>query len=58
MATAQHLAGRRRYFFVGAFVLAAITAPPEVLPQLAVALPLLALYEAAIALFRWLEGRE
>ncbi len=58
MGRAEELVGKRRYFIVGAFVIAAILTPPDVLSQLAVALPLLALYEAAIALFRWLEGRE
>jgi sec-independent protein translocase protein TatC len=58
MVSAQQLVDKRRYFIVGAFVLAAIMASPEVLSQLTVALPLLALYEAAIALFRWLESRE
>ena len=38
---------KRRYVIVGAFVIAAILTPPDVLSQLALALPLLALYEAA-----------
>ena len=55
MVTAQQLADKRRYVIVAAFVASAILAPPQVLPQLALAIPLLALYEAAIAFCRWIE---
>jgi sec-independent protein translocase protein TatC len=56
MVTSRELADKRRYFIVAAFILAALLAPPEVVPQLAVAVPPLAPYEAAIALFRWIES--
>ena len=56
MVTSRELADKRRYFIIAAFVLAALLAPPKLVPQLAVAVPLLALYEAAIALFRWIES--
>ena len=45
----------RRHVIVAAFVLSAVRAPPEVSSQLALAIPLLALYEAAIAFFRRIE---
>lgn len=38
----------RRYAIVGAFVVAAILAPPDVLSQALLAIPLIALYEASI----------
>jgi sec-independent protein translocase protein TatC len=57
MVSAQELAHKRRYAIIGAFVLAAIVMPPEVLPQLSLALPLLAFYEAVIAVVRWSESR-
>jgi sec-independent protein translocase protein TatC len=56
MVSAQELADQRRYAIVGAFVLAAITMPPEVLSQLSLAIPLLLLYEAVIAVVRWIEN--
>jgi sec-independent protein translocase protein TatC len=39
---------KRRYFIVGAFVIAAILTPPDVISQLSLALPLMLLYEGAI----------
>ena len=46
--TSQTLKEKRRYFIVGAFVLAAVLTPPDVLSQLSLALPLLLLYEGSI----------
>ena len=40
--TSQQLEEKRRYFIVGAFVIAAILTPPDVLSQLSLALPLMA----------------
>jgi sec-independent protein translocase protein TatC len=48
VVTAQTLKEKRRYFIVGAFVIAAILTPPDVLSQLSLALPLLLLYEGSI----------
>ena len=45
---AQGLKDKRRYFIVGAFVLAAVLTPPDVISQISLALPLMALYELAI----------
>ena len=39
--TSQQLKEKRRYFIVGAFVLAAVLTPPDVLSQMSLALPLL-----------------
>jgi sec-independent protein translocase protein TatC len=46
--TAEQLKQKRRYFIVGAFVIAAILTPPDVLSQLSLALPLMLLYELSI----------
>jgi sec-independent protein translocase protein TatC len=58
MGLAQELAHKRRYAIIGAFVLAAISTPPDVLSQLSLALPLLLLYEAVIVVARWSENRQ
>ena len=46
--TSQTLREKRRYFIVGAFVIAAILTPPDVLSQMSLALPLMLLYEGSI----------
>jgi sec-independent protein translocase protein TatC len=46
--TRTQLIGLRRYMIVGAFVLAAVLTPPDVVSQLMLALPLLLLYEITI----------
>jgi sec-independent protein translocase protein TatC len=48
IVTCEQLKSKRRYFIVGAFVIAAILTPPDVLSQLSLAIPLLALYEGSI----------
>jgi sec-independent protein translocase protein TatC len=53
--TSQTLREKRRYFIVGAFVIAAILTPPDVLSQLSLALPLLLLYEGSIWSVTWVE---
>ena len=40
--TSDQLKAKRRYFIVGAFVIAAVLTPPDVLSQLSLALPLMA----------------
>jgi sec-independent protein translocase protein TatC len=48
LITSQQLREKRRYFIVGAFVLAAVLTPPDVISQLSLAIPLLLLYEGSI----------
>jgi sec-independent protein translocase protein TatC len=55
--TSQQLKEKRRYFIVGAFVLAAVLTPPDVISQLSLALPLLVLYEGSICSVRWVEKK-
>jgi sec-independent protein translocase protein TatC len=53
--TSDQLKAKRRYFIVGAFVIAAVLTPPDVLSQLSLALPLLLLYEGSIWSVKFVE---
>ena len=55
--TSEQLKATRRYFIVGAFVIAAVLTPPDVLSQLSLALPLLALYEGSVWSVKMVEKR-
>src|SRR6202795_1739803 len=55
--TSDQLRAKRRYFIVVAFVIAAVLTPPDVLSQLSLALPLLALYEGSIWAVRLVEKK-
>lgn len=55
--TSEQLKSKRRYFIVGAFVIAAVLTPPDVLSQLSLAVPLMALYEASIFAVRIVERK-
>jgi sec-independent protein translocase protein TatC len=55
--TSEQLRTKRRYFIVGAFVLAAILTPPDVISQMSLALPLMLLYEGAIWSARLVEKK-
>lgn len=55
--TSDQLKSKRRYFIVIAFVIAAVLTPPDVLSQMSLALPLLALYEGSILSVRMVEKR-
>jgi len=56
--TSEQLKSKRRYFIVGAFVIAAVLTPPDVLSQMSLALPLMALYEGSIWSVRWVERKQ
>ena len=53
----QQLKGMRRYMIVGAFALAAILTPPDVVSQLMLGIPLILLYEASL-LIMWVTERK
>jgi sec-independent protein translocase protein TatC len=53
----DQLKAKRRYFIVIAFVIAAVLTPPDVLSQMSLAVPLLALYEGSILSVRMVEKR-
>ena len=55
--TSQQLKEKRRYFVVVAFIIAAVLTPPDVLSQLSLAIPLLALYEGSIWAVRIVEKK-
>jgi len=55
--TSQQLREKRRYFIVIAFIIAAVLTPPDVLSQLSLAVPLLALYEGSIWSVRFVEKK-
>lgn len=55
--TSEQLKTKRRYFIVGAFVLAAVLTPPDVISQLSLAVPLMILYECSIWSVRLVEKK-
>ena len=57
VVSVQKLKDARPYFIVGAFVVAAIVTPPDVLSQLLLALPMCLLYEAGIFFARFVSKR-
>jgi sec-independent protein translocase protein TatC len=54
--TADALAALRRYFIVGALLLAAFAASPHVLSQLVLAMALISLYEWSVCSVRLVEN--
>ena len=48
LITSAQLKAKRKYAIVGAFVLAAVLTPPDILSQMSLAVPLLLLYEGSI----------
>jgi sec-independent protein translocase protein TatC len=55
LITAKTLSGKRRYAIVIIFVIAAFLTPPDVMSQICLAVPMLALYEISIILVRRVE---
>jgi sec-independent protein translocase protein TatC len=53
--TSQQLISKWRYFTVGAFVIAAVLTPPDVISQCSLALPLMLLYGASILSVKMVE---
>jgi sec-independent protein translocase protein TatC len=53
MATVEQLRAARPYVIVGAFVVAAIVTPPDVVSQLLLAVPLCVLYEVGLQIARF-----
>lgn len=56
IVTRKQLMAARRYMIVAAFVIAAIATPPDVISQLMLAVPLVLLFEGALAVM-WLTER-
>ncbi len=57
IVTSEQLIAKWRYFAVGAFVIAAVLTPPDVISQCSLAVPLLLLYGASILSVRMVEKR-
>jgi sec-independent protein translocase protein TatC len=58
IATSKGLASKRRYAIVGIFVIAAVITPPDVISQLALAFPMMLLYEVGIFVARGIEKKK
>jgi len=57
LVSREKLKGLRRYMIVGAFVLAAILTPPDVISQLMLGIPLILLYEISLLIMLFTEKR-
>jgi sec-independent protein translocase protein TatC len=57
IVSADGLADKRRYAIVAVFIAAAILTPPDVISQIGLALPAIALYEISIILVRAIEKK-
>lgn len=58
IVTRAQLVGARRYAIVAVFIVAAIATPPDAVSQLMLAIPLLMLYEGALAVMWFTERKE
>lgn len=54
----EQLVRARRYMIVAAFAVAAVATPPDVVSQLMLAIPLVALFESSLIAMRFLERRD
>jgi sec-independent protein translocase protein TatC len=57
IVTSEMLRSKRRYFIVGAFIIAAVLTPPDILSQLSLAVPLMLLYEGSILAVKVVEKK-
>ena len=57
IVTSKGLKRYRRYAWVGMFIIAAVLAPPDVITQCGLAVPLVALYELSILAARLVEPK-
>lgn len=55
--TTKQLASKRRYAIVFVFIVAAVLTPPDVVSQISLALPMIALYEISIIIGRMIEKK-
>ncbi len=58
LATSKGMAEKRRYAIVGVFIVAAIFTPPDPLSQLALAIPIVLLYEFSILMAKLVEKKQ
>jgi sec-independent protein translocase protein TatC len=57
LITSEQLSKNRKFAIVGVFVVAAIITPPDVISQVGLAIPILALYEISILMVRMVERK-
>jgi sec-independent protein translocase protein TatC len=57
LVTSAQLKSKRKYAIVGAFILAAVLTPPDVLSQMSLAVPLILLYEGSVWSVRIVERK-
>lgn len=57
LVTSAQLAKNRKFAIVGVFVVAAIITPPDIISQVGLGLPIIALYELSILAVRFMEKR-
>ncbi len=55
LITSKDLAEKRRFAIVGVFIFAAIVTPPDMISQISLAVPMVALYELSILSSKWAE---
>jgi sec-independent protein translocase protein TatC len=55
LVSAKTLADKRKYAVIFTFVIAAFLTPPDIISQVGLAIPILALYEISIILVRLFE---
>ncbi|HXM82593.1 MAG TPA: twin-arginine translocase subunit TatC [Burkholderiales bacterium] len=58
LVSVEKLRDARPYVIVGAFIIAAVVTPPDVLSQLLLAIPMCLLYEAGLILARFIKAAE
>ena len=58
VVSVEKLRDARPYVIVGAFIIAAVVTPPDVLSQLLLAIPMCLLYEAGLVLARFVKAAE
>ena len=58
IVTSETLAAKRKYAVIIAFILAAFLTPPDIISQIMLAVPILALYELSILCVRYAKPKE
>jgi len=58
LVSVEKLRDARPYVIVGAFIIAAVVTPPDVLSQLLLAIPMCLLFEAGLVLARFVKAAE
>lgn len=58
LVTVKQLAASRKYVILGLFIVAAMATPPDVISQIALAIPLYALFEGSLVICRILRTKE